>query len=133
MLEFVTFVLLLPLPIVVWWLDRQREEKFRRLSLAERMRSERLASALQSVLSNAPDRGTALDTLWEYYRSPFVSSSPDEFDEWLAHGVSRGWVSKPVCAMHDGLPTTEDEEAELDEGYDPCMAALRLWGADGRP
>lgn len=56
-----------------------------------------------------------------------------DFDEWLVFGVDKGWVSLPVCAMHDGLPTTAEEESELDEGYDPCMTALRLWGPDGRP
>jgi hypothetical protein len=55
------------------------------------------------------------------------------FDEWLTHGIVEGWVSVPVCAMHDGLPTTPEEEGELDEGFDPCLSALRLWGPEGMP
>lgn len=50
-----------------------------------------------------------------------------EFWEWVKAGVSRGWVSEPVCATHHGLPTTEQEDQEWDEGYDPCSLGMRIW------
>lgn len=50
-----------------------------------------------------------------------------EFDAWMAYGVEKGWCSRPVCATHDGVPDTEEEQAEWDEGYDPCQHILRLW------
>lgn len=48
------------------------------------------------------------------------------FDEWLEAGVEAGWVMRPTCATHDGLPTTRAEEDEFEEGGDPCIHALRL-------
>lgn len=53
------------------------------------------------------------------------------FDDWLEAGRARGWASRPVCSTHEGLPTTEAEDLELDDGGDPCMPALRLWGPAG--
>lgn len=50
-----------------------------------------------------------------------------EFFDWLNQGIERGWVSSPVCATHEGLPITEDEGAEWDEGFDPCSPGLRIW------
>ncbi len=55
------------------------------------------------------------------------------FDEWLAVGIRAGWVSEPCCSMHDGVPMAPVEEFEVDEGYDPCLPVVRLWGPDGRP
>lgn len=49
------------------------------------------------------------------------------FDEWLALGVSNGWVSGPRCATHDGIVSSDDEEALFDAGQDPCQHLLRLW------
>lgn len=50
-----------------------------------------------------------------------------EFWEWVKAGVSRGWVSEPVCATHQGLPTTKEEDDEWDEGFDPCSLGMRIW------
>lgn len=52
------------------------------------------------------------------------------FAEWISYGVDKGWVSEPACATHDGVPSTEDELTDLDEGYDPCQHVLRLWPVD---
>lgn len=49
-----------------------------------------------------------------------------DFPEWVAAGKARGWVSDVVCSMHEGLPTTEEEDEELDQG-DPCLPAMRVW------
>jgi len=50
-----------------------------------------------------------------------------EFLDWLNQGVNRGWVSEAVCVTHNGLPSTEDEDSEWEEGYDPCVPGLRIW------
>lgn len=50
-----------------------------------------------------------------------------EFADWLKVGIDRKWVSEPVCATHQGLPVRADEEAELEEGLDPCVPGVRVW------
>lgn len=47
--------------------------------------------------------------------------------EWIKYGIDNGWCSPPVCYMHDGLPTTPDEDAELDDGFDPCVHIIRMY------
>jgi hypothetical protein len=54
------------------------------------------------------------------------------FDLWLAYGMKQGWVSSPVCAMHDAIPAREWEHMEVEAGLDPCLMVLRLW-EDGLP
>ena len=44
-----------------------------------------------------------------------------DFDQWLEIGVRSGWVSPPVCYTHDGLPTSVTEDAEFEDGSDPCV------------
>ena len=56
-----------------------------------------------------------------------MGSEYDAFIAWLNEGLERKWVSTPVCAMHNGLPMTPDEENEVDTGWDPCLIAMRLW------
>lgn len=51
----------------------------------------------------------------------------DEFVQWLNRGIDMKWISSPVCATHNGLPNTEEEENEWEEGYDPCVIGLRVW------
>ncbi len=53
--------------------------------------------------------------------------------KWLNEGVSEGWVSDVACAVHDGIPHTDEEDAMWDEGLDPCEPVLRVWGPEGRP
>jgi hypothetical protein len=50
-----------------------------------------------------------------------------DFDDWLHMGMTNGWCSKIVCATHDGLPATPEEDFQWEEGYDPCVPAVRLW------
>ena len=40
-------------------------------------------------------------------------------------GMARGWCGPPVCATHDGLPTTPAEDAECEDGGDPCLHVIR--------
>jgi len=50
-----------------------------------------------------------------------------DFDAWLAYGIDNKWCLYPTCYMHDGVPTTDEESLELDEGNDPCMHVIRLF------
>lgn len=52
-----------------------------------------------------------------------------DFDEWLAYGIDHKWCLYPTCYMHDGVPTTNAEAEELEEGYDPCMHVVRLFSS----
>lgn len=68
-----------------------------------------------------------------------MSSTDDtEFTSWITYGVTKGWVSLPVCVAHSPLPMQPEEESvvvfsgELDDEEvvfmeDPCMFALRVW------
>lgn len=49
------------------------------------------------------------------------------FEEWLKTGRDNKWISSPVCSTHDGIPMTETENAEWEEGGDPCAHVLRLY------
>ena len=52
-----------------------------------------------------------------------------DFELWLKIGRDNKWISKPVCDTHDGLPMTEDEQNQWEEGNDPCVHALRLYSS----
>jgi hypothetical protein len=54
----------------------------------------------------------------------------DDFWAWLDFGVSNGWCSQSVCETHDGLPWTEEEMLEWDDGNDFCVPAVRLYGME---
>ena len=49
------------------------------------------------------------------------------FDEWISYGIKSGWCGPPVCSTHDGLPMSEPEYAEFDEGHDPCIHIVRMY------
>jgi hypothetical protein len=49
------------------------------------------------------------------------------FDEWISYGIEKGWCGPPVCFTHDGLPMSEQEYAEFDEGQDPCSHIVRMY------
>ena len=50
------------------------------------------------------------------------------FEDWLTMGVGFGYCSEPVCDTHDGLPMTPEEQDQFEDGYDPCIPAVRLLG-----
>jgi hypothetical protein len=50
------------------------------------------------------------------------------FEEWLSYGIKQKFCTDIVCGTHDGVPYTPEEEAEWDEGNDPCAPLLRIWG-----
>lgn len=51
---------------------------------------------------------------------------PDmDFDTWHKYGMRRGFCGPTVCYTHDGLPTTETEDEEFADGFDPCIHVIR--------
>jgi len=49
-----------------------------------------------------------------------------DFDTWMEIGLQRKFVGPPVCYTHDGLPTTEEEDAAMYEnGDDICIHIIR--------
>lgn len=48
------------------------------------------------------------------------------FNEWLEQGIKQGFVGPAVCYTHDGLPLSEAEDEEFQDG-DPCVHVLRLY------
>ncbi len=48
-------------------------------------------------------------------------------DDWLKHGYDMGWVGPPVCDIHDGTPTSADEDNQWDTDGDVCIHVLRLY------
>lgn len=49
------------------------------------------------------------------------------FEEWMWIGIHKKWCGPPVCYTHDGLPTALDEDAEWENGMDPCMHIVRMY------
>jgi len=47
--------------------------------------------------------------------------------EWIAYGIEKKYCSAAVCDTHEGLPRTEKEADEWDEGGDTCVYGLRLY------
>ena len=50
-----------------------------------------------------------------------------EFNEWLETGIRNGWCGPDICYTHDGLPSTELEDEQFEEGGDPCIHIIRLY------
>lgn len=53
-----------------------------------------------------------------------------DYEDWLKYGQSRGWIGPLVCATHDGIPMSEEEEAEWEEGDDPCQWVFRRYNSE---
>ncbi len=43
--------------------------------------------------------------------------------EWIELGAAQGWCGPIVCVIHDGAPTTQDEDDE----DDPCIPMMRVY------
>lgn len=56
-----------------------------------------------------------------------TESNSLSFDDWMRIGIERGWCGPAVCYTHDGLPTTESDDEEWDNGGDPCIHIIRLY------
>lgn len=51
----------------------------------------------------------------------------ESFHDWVKYGIEHGWCSAPLCMTHDGVGLDEEQEAEMDEGLDPCVSVLRIY------
>jgi hypothetical protein len=49
------------------------------------------------------------------------------FEEWLEYGMAHGFCTAASCYTHDGFEFTTEEDNEFDQGFDPCVAVVRLW------
>lgn len=49
------------------------------------------------------------------------------FDEWIKFGFEQGFCSPPVCATHDGVPSSRVEDEEWEDGMDGCQHIVRLY------
>lgn len=56
-----------------------------------------------------------------------TESNSLSFDDWMRIGIERGWCGPAVCYTHDGLPTTESDDEEWENGGDPCIHIIRLY------
>ena len=50
-----------------------------------------------------------------------------DFESWITTGYIHGWCGPPVCATHDSVPTSAEEDDDWDNGGDPCVSILRLY------
>jgi len=50
-----------------------------------------------------------------------------DFEAWIKHGFEMGWCGPAICYTHDGIPISEPEQAEMDEGNDSCIHIIRLY------
>lgn len=63
---------------------------------------------------------------------PSVGYFPD-FGTWLEYGILLGFCSHVCCDVHDGMPLSEDEFQEIDEGSDICIPAVRIYPSGKQP
>jgi hypothetical protein len=56
----------------------------------------------------------------------FSIEEMQEAAEWLQKGIDAGWITEGFCFTHDGDPyMTAEEEAEWEEGGDPCCPVVK--------
>ena len=48
------------------------------------------------------------------------------FDEWIKMGYDMGYCTPPVCATHDGIPSTATEDEQWDQGDEMCIHVVRV-------
>jgi hypothetical protein len=51
---------------------------------------------------------------------------PEDQQEWLDLGIRKKWCSEMVCDTHQGVPRSDNEWQEWDDGSDPCAFVVRL-------
>jgi len=57
----------------------------------------------------------------------YIRPREDVFNQWMAQGIREGFCGPPVCALHDGAPTTAEEDEALWEGEEPCYHVVRMY------
>ena len=53
-----------------------------------------------------------------------------DFEQWLKFGWQQGWISGPVCVIHDGVPFSAEEDNDFEEDGEPCVHMFRLYEND---
>lgn len=51
----------------------------------------------------------------------------EDAEAWMMYGFNKGWCGPPVCEIHDGIPTTQGEDEQLQDGEEPCLHIIRLY------
>lgn len=54
-------------------------------------------------------------------------NTPDNYYDWVRLSITKGWCGPPICLTHDGIPTTPEQDSQLDEGHDPCINMIRIY------
>jgi len=57
----------------------------------------------------------------------FHMKHEEGFMEWLAAGYEAGYCSEAVCAFHNGLPMSQEEEAFMEKDGEICLPGVRLY------
>ena len=56
----------------------------------------------------------------------------DDFNDWLALGLEKGWITEPFCNTHEGYQfLTDEQEEEFNEGGDPCVVVIQIKESEG--
>jgi hypothetical protein len=55
-----------------------------------------------------------------------LNKAPATQEEWLMIGIEKKWCSSVVCDSHDGLPRSDEEWQEWEDGGDPCAFVVRV-------
>lgn len=55
-----------------------------------------------------------------------------DLHDWLEYGRAEGFITGVYCDTHDGVPMTEAEMDDWEEGDDPCHHSVRIIGHDER-
>ena len=50
-----------------------------------------------------------------------------DYETWIAYGQDNHWCSKIACVTHTWLPTSENEDAQFADDYDPCIFGVRIY------
>ena len=51
---------------------------------------------------------------------------PKDQQEWIEIGQKNKWCSLVVCDTHEGLPRSDKEWQEWEDGDDPCAFVVRV-------
>jgi hypothetical protein len=56
----------------------------------------------------------------------------DDFNDWLALGLEKGWITEPFCNTHEGYQfLTDEQQEEFNEGGDPCVVVIQIKESEG--
>lgn len=51
-------------------------------------------------------------------------------NQWLQYGIDNGFCSPLVCACHDGIPMTADEDQDWNDDGETCVFIVRPYADD---